>query len=184
MATASSSQANRPRPAAARRRAARFAAVQALYQVELNGQRPEFVVNEFGEHRLAQLLESVDPDAPSPEVDQEWFRGLVTGAWAARARLDPEIEACLAPGWTLARCGFLLRACLRAGAYELADRYEVPKGAAINEYIEVARLFFAQPEIAFVNAVMDKLGRRLRQPEPETPAEAEAPPSEIEAPAS
>jgi GTP cyclohydrolase II len=47
----------RRRPAAVRRRAARFAAVQALYQIELNGQRPDFVVAEFGEHRLAQLLE-------------------------------------------------------------------------------------------------------------------------------
>ena len=166
MATAATSSPPRhPRPAAVRRRAARFAAVQALYQIELNGQRPDFVVAEFGEHRLAQILEPVDTDAPSPRVDQEWFRSLVTGAWAARERLDPEIEACLAPGWTLARCGFLLRACLRAGAFELALRPEVPLRAVINEYIEVARLFFAQPEVAFVNAVLDRLAPRLRPPE-------------------
>ena len=181
MATAASSPPRHPRPAAARRRAARFAAVQALYQIELNGQRPDFVVAEFGEHRLAQLLETADTDAPSPRVDQEWFRSLVTGAWAARERLDPEIEACLAPGWTLARCGFLLRACLRAGAFELALRPDVPLRAVINEYIEVARLFFAQPEVAFVNAVLDKLAPRLRPAEPATPApetpETGAPPA-------
>ncbi|HEX8374260.1 MAG TPA: transcription antitermination factor NusB [Geminicoccaceae bacterium] len=182
MATASapSSLPRHPRPAAARRRAARFAAVQALYQIELNGQRPDFVVAEFGEHRLAQLLEPFDPEAPSPQVDQEWFRSLVTGAWAARERLDPEIEACLAPGWTLARCGFLLRACLRAGAFELALRPEVPLRAVINEYIEVARLFFAQPEVAFVNAVLDKLAPRLRPAEPAAPPAPEPP--ETEAP--
>lgn len=168
----------RQRPPNLRRRAARFAAVQALYQIELNGQRAEFVAREFGEHRLGQLLEPVNPDAPAPQVDQEWFKALVVGAWAARARLDPEIESCLAPGWTLARCGFLLRACLRAGAYELAERYDVPVRAAINEYIEVARLFLDQPEVAFVNAVMDKLGQRLRLPEPAPPPdEPEAPPS-------
>ena len=178
MAGATSPSPQRPRPAAVRRRAARFAAVQALYQIELNGQRPDFVVAEFGEHRLAQILEPVDTDAPSPRVDQEWFRSLVTGAWAARERLDPEIEACLAPGWTLARCGFLLRACLRAGAFELALRPDVPLRAAINEYIEVARLFFAQPEVAFVNAVLDRLASRLRptEPAPAAPPETGAPP--------
>lgn len=157
------------RPALNKRRAARFAAVQALYQIELRGQRAEFVAAEFGEHRLSELRESVEPGAPPPRVDQEWFRMLVTGAWRTRERLDPEIEACLAPGWTLARCGFLLRACLRAGAFELAERTDVPVGAAINEYVEVAHLFFAKPEVAFVNAVLDKLAPRVRPPEAISP---------------
>ena len=87
---------------------------------------------------------------------------VVVGAWGARERIDLEIERCLAPGWTLARCGFLLRATLRAGAYELAERTDVPVKVVINEYVELAHLFFTDTEPGFVNAVLDKLAPRLR----------------------
>ena len=155
----------RKKPVLNKRRAARLAAVQALYQVELAGDRPEKVAAEFGEHRLARLLEPIDPATPSPEVDREWFKLVTVGAWRARERLDPEIERCLAPGWTLARCGFLVRATLRAGAYELAERTDVPVRAVINEYVELAHLFFTPAEAGFVNAVLDKLAPRLRSAE-------------------
>jgi N utilization substance protein B len=152
----------RERPILNKRRAARFAAVQALYQVELLGERPEAVSREFAEHRLPRLFEPFEVPEPSPDVDREWFLTLVRGAWAARERLDPAIEGCLAEGWTLARCGFLLRASLRAGAYELAERAEVPVKVVINEYVELAHLFFNAGEPAFVNAVLDRLATRLR----------------------
>ena len=88
----------RAKPTLNRRRAARLAAVQALYQVEVTGERPGKVAGEFTEHRLASLLEPIDPETPSPEVDREWFRMVVVGAWGARDRLDAEIERCLTPG--------------------------------------------------------------------------------------
>lgn len=150
------------KPILNRRRAARFAAVQALYQVDLLGERPEVVCREFGEHRLSRLFEYVEEDGPSPDVDREWFQILVKGAWAAHVRLDPELESSLAEGWTLARCGYLLRACLRAGAFELAERTDVPVKVVINEYVELAHLFFDASEPAFVNAVLDRLAARLR----------------------
>lgn len=152
----------RDRPVLNKRRAARFAAVQALYQVELAGERPDAVSREFAEHRLARLFEPFEVDEPSPDVDREWFLILVRGAWTARERLDPLIEGCLAEGWTLARCGFLLRAALRAGAFELAERTDVPVKVVINEYVELAHLFFDASEPAFVNAVLDRLAARLR----------------------
>jgi transcription antitermination protein NusB len=152
-----------------KRRAARLAAVQALYQVELTGARPERVAAEFGEHRLAQLLEPLETEVPSPSVDREWFELVLRGAWTARERLDAEIERCLAAGWTLPRVGFLLRATLRAGAYELAERAEVPVRVVINEYVELAHLFFTDTEPGFVNAVLDRLAPRLRPPAPEAP---------------
>ena len=157
----------RGRPILNKRRAARFAAVQALYQVELMGEPSELVCREFAEHRLRHLFEPFETDQPSPEVDEEWFRILVTGAWAARDRLDPEIALCLAEGWTFARLGFLMRACLRAGAFELADRRDVPIKVAINEYVELAHLFFDAGEPAFVNAVLDRLASILRVPDAE-----------------
>jgi N utilization substance protein B len=152
----------RARLALNRRRAARLAAVQALYQIELGQTAPEAVVAEFGAHRLARLLEPLEPASPQPEVDREWFELLVIGTSRACERLDREIETALASGWTLARCGYLLRACLRAGAFELAERRDVPVKVVINEYVELAHLFFDGGEPAFVNAVLDRLAPRLR----------------------
>lgn len=152
------------RPLLNRRRAARFAAVQALYQVELMGASAEQVCREFVDHRLRRLFEPFETDQPSPDVDQEWFEIVVQGAWAAHDQLDPEITLCLAEGWTFPRLGFLLRACLRAGAFELAERTDVPVKVVINEYVELAYLFFDAGEPAFVNAVLDRLSQTLRSP--------------------
>jgi N utilization substance protein B len=154
----------RPKTVLNKRRAARFAAIQALYQIELGQLQAESVVAEFGQHRLGQLLEPLDEADRSPDVDREWFRIVVLGASAARERLDAEISACLASGWTLERCGYLMRACLRAGAFELAERTDVPVKAVINEYVELAHLFFDDADPGFVNAVLDRLAPRLRGP--------------------
>jgi N utilization substance protein B len=155
----------RPTPLLSKRRAARFAAMQALYQVELTGAPVEAVIAEFGGHRLAQLLEPLGGDHASPAVDRAWFETVARGAWAAREQLDPEIGSCLVPGWTLARCGYLLRACLRAGAFELALRSDVPVKVVITEYVELAHAFLGEGDAGFVNAVLDRLAPRLRQPQ-------------------
>lgn len=155
----------KPTPLLSRRRAARFAAVQALYQIEVGGAAADTVVAEFGDHRLARLLDPHEGEAAAPAVDREWFAIVAEGAWAARERLDPEIERCLATGWTLARCGYLLRACLRAGAFELAERRDVPVKVVINEYVELAHGFLGPGDAAFVNAVLDRLASRLRTPQ-------------------
>jgi N utilization substance protein B len=145
-----------------RRRAARFAAVQALYQIEVGAAPPREVVSEFIEHRLDELLEPLELAVPSPEVDREWFVLVALGAWSRRERLDPLLDGALSDGWTLQRCGFLLRATLRAGAFELAEREEVPVKVVINEYVELAHLFFDGSEPGFVNAVLDRLAVGLR----------------------
>lgn len=152
----------RPKAVMNRRRAARFAAIQALYQIEVGGQRADTVVGEFNEHRLAKLLEVSAPDVTPPAVDAEWFKLVVRGAWSARERLDGVLESCLAEGWTLARCGFFLRATLRAGAFELAERTDVPVPVVISEYVEVAKLFLDGSEPGFVHAVLDRAGQHLR----------------------
>lgn len=150
------------KPVMNRRRAARFAAIQALYQIELAGEHAETVVGEFTRHRLQVLLEPFTPDNRQPPVDIAWFRLVVLGAWAARADLDAMLERCLAEGWTLARCGYFLRATLRAGAFELAQRADVPLAVVISEYVEVAKLFLDGTEPGFVHAVLDRAAPLLR----------------------
>jgi N utilization substance protein B len=156
----------KPQPVLNKRRAARFAAVQALYQAEAGELAIDRVIAEFKAHRLASILEPLEVATPSPKVDEVWFAIVAGGAWQGRERLDPAIESCLKEDWSLARCGFLLRACLRAGAYELAERTDVPVKVVINEYVELAHLFFSGDEPALVNAVLDRLAPVLR-PDPE-----------------
>ncbi|MCS6879007.1 MAG: transcription antitermination factor NusB [Geminicoccaceae bacterium] len=141
-------------PAAMRRRhEARLAAVQGLYQLDLAGGDPAEVAREIVEHR--------PPDAPP--LEEAWLRKVLVGAWTARARLDPEIAAVLAEGWTLPRLGAVTRAILRAGAYELAELVEVPVRVVINEYVEITHLFAAGGEPAFVHAVLDRLAGKFRR---------------------
>jgi transcription antitermination protein NusB len=148
-----------------KRRASRFAAVQALYQVDLSRRPYQDVVGEFEAHRLDSLFEPLEPSAASPSVDRGFFRRLVKGVSEERQELDAVLEAALLGGWTLDRCGFMLRACLRGAAYELAQCNDVPINVVINEYVDLAKLFLPNEEPAFVNAVLDRLASRLRKPE-------------------
>jgi N utilization substance protein B len=157
-----------------RRRAARFGAVQALYQIELSGAGPESVISEFEDHRLSDLLEPLELADRPLRVDRAWFADVTRGAWQMAPELDPQIEATLATGWSLVRAGYLLRAFLRAGAFELAARRHVPAGVVINEYVALAHAFLSNEEAGFVNAVLDRLAGELR---PETPGAAQPPSS-------
>ena len=150
------------KPLLNKRRAARFAAVQALYQIDLNGQPVVQVVNEFISFRLDQVLASYDAELRSPKVDMDWFRLLVEGVGDHISDLDGWLEGCLGEDWSLKRCGYLLRANLRAGAFELAQRSDVPTKVAINEYVEIAHMFFSGDEPGFVNAVLDRLQSKVR----------------------
>ncbi|MCB1884257.1 MAG: transcription antitermination factor NusB [Geminicoccaceae bacterium] len=145
-----------------KRRAARFAAVQALYQADNGDQTIGRVVAEFKAHRLPGILEPLGADLPPVRVDAEWFAAVAEGVDRHLPVIDARIEASLSSGWTVARLDEVLRAVLRAGAFELMERIDVPVRVVINEYIEVAKLFFEGEEAGFVNAVLDRLAPVLR----------------------
>ena len=150
------------------RRAARLAAVQALYQQEVTGAKAEAVVAEVLTVRLAAA--ATDPEASfDPQLDRAWFAQVVRGV-AAEPEIDGMLGAALSAEWPLPRLERVLRAILRAGAYELLRCAEVPAHAAINEYVEIAHDFFAGREPGMVNAVLDRLARTLRADEMTAPA--------------
>lgn len=143
----------------ARRTAARLAAVQALYQIDFRALKPEVVVTEFLNHRIGKVID----DGLELDADRDHFRDIVMGFAAAAAEIDPMLEASLAEGWRLERVEQTLRAILRAGAYELTARTDVPTAVIINEYVNVAHAFFAGGEPGFVNGVLDRLAGLLRK---------------------
>jgi N utilization substance protein B len=143
------------------RRSARLAAVQALYQMEVTGGDAETVAQEFVDHRFQD-------DAALP--DEVMFRAIVSGVPQRQAEIDRAIASCLSADWRLQRIDSILRAILRAAAFELVGRSDVPARVVIDEYIEIARRFFGDEECGFVNAVLDRLAHAQRQAEFAGPA--------------
>lgn len=148
-------------PVGRRRTAARLAAVQALYQIELNGGSVDAVVGEFVRHRLGSEGEGEN----FGEVDQTLFADIVRGTMARKADLDGMISAALSADWPLDRLEVILRAILRVGAYELVARPDVPARVVISEYLDISHAFFAGKEPGLVNGVLDRLARTLRPEE-------------------
>lgn len=140
------------------RRAARLAAVQALYQWEQSGSAAAAIVKEFTEHRIGKNVDGVD----LPPADIRLFSDLVQGAVAHAQELDDMIAGVLAEDWALERLESILRAILRCGAYELAHRQDIPPKAAISEYLAVADAFLGDKETGLANGVLDQLAHALR----------------------
>ena len=140
------------------RSVARLAAVQALYQMEVSSAGVEHVIREFTEHRFDRDVEGVT----LASADETFFAELVRGVVAEQARVDQAIAKRLAEGWRLERLDATVRAILRAGAYELAHRPDVPTEVVIDEYVEVAKSFFEGVEPAFVNGALDGVARDVR----------------------
>lgn len=143
------------------RGAARLAAVQALYQMELGGTTLPEVLAEFETLRLGKELDG----ELYRDADRAFFRDIVTGVVAHQRTLDPEINTALSADWPLARIDATLRAILRCGTFELSRRRDVPGRVVISEYIDVAKAFFEGEVPAMVNGVLDTLARKLRAAE-------------------
>jgi N utilization substance protein B len=146
---------------AASRSAARLAAVQALYQMDMTGIDLNEVVAEFEAHRLGQEVEGDQ----YCQAEAQFFRDLVEGVVREQRRLDPMIDQQLAEGWRLTRVDSILRAILRSGAYELSLRDDVPARVVITEYVDIAHAFFGEDEPKVVNGILDRLGHKARPQE-------------------
>ena len=140
------------------RSAARLAAVQALYQQEMEGTPLPRLLHEFHEHRLGATIE----DETYHDAEQDFFDDIVSGADARRQEIDGLIAGRLAEGWTLERLDRPMRAILRAGAYELIAWLDVPVGSVISEYVDVAHAFYDKRESGFVNGLLDAVAKEAR----------------------
>ncbi|HEX4111416.1 MAG TPA: transcription antitermination factor NusB [Stellaceae bacterium] len=147
----------RARPGTIKRSLARLAAVQALYQIDLNDAPAETVIAELRDH-------GADEEGFG-EADNSLLGDIVRGVVANRDDLDGMLNEALAPDWTLLRLEAVLRAVLRGGAYELLARLEIPARVVLNEYVDIAHAFFSGKEPKLVNGVLDRIGHRLRPDE-------------------
>ena len=143
------------------RSSARLGAVQALYQMDIAGTDLSEVLAQFGTGRMGEIFE----DGECGEADFAFLKDIVEGVVREQHEVDRAVEAHLAARWTLARLDSTLRALLRAGAYELLFRADVPARVTITEYVDVAHAFFEDEEPRVVNGVLDALAHAHRKAE-------------------
>jgi N utilization substance protein B len=141
-----------------RRGAARLAAVQALYQMDIAGAGINDIFAEYESHWIGSEVEG-DQYLPA---EAAFFRDVVSGVVRDQAKMDPVIDEALTQGWPLKRIDAILRAVLRAGAYELEHRKDVPARVVVSEYVDVAHAFVEGEETGMVNAVLDQIARKYR----------------------
>ena len=140
------------------RSAARLAAVQALYQMEMEQTPLAQLLHEFHQHRIGETIDG----ATLADAEIAFFDDVVTGTDARRLEIDGMIGDRLAEGWKLERLDRPMRAILRAGTYELLARNDVPVGTVISEYLDVAHAFYDKKETAFVNGLLDTIAKSAR----------------------
>jgi transcription antitermination protein NusB len=141
------------------RSAARLAAVQALYQFEMEATPMASLLDEFHMHRLGAEIE----DEQYLEADVAFFDDVVRGVAARRDEIDGRLADRLAQGWSIARLDRTMLQILRAGAYELLARPDISVSIVINEYLDVAHAFFDDREAKFVNGLLDAIARDVRE---------------------
>lgn len=144
------------------RAAARLAAVQALYQHDMEGTHLAGLLDEFHRHRLGGEIDDEVDDTQYADAEIAFFDDLVKGAIARREEIDDLLAGKLAEGWRLERLDKTMLQILRAGAYELIARADVSTGTAISEYVDVAHAFFDPREAKFVNGVLDAVAKAVR----------------------
>ena len=141
-----------------RRGAARLAAVQALYQMEIAGTGLNEILAEFESHWMGREVEG----AQYLPAEAAFFREIVAGVLREQRSLDPLVDTTLAQGWPLKRVDAILRAVLRAGAYELAHRSDIPARVVVSEYVDIANAFIDTEETGMGNAVLDTIAHQFR----------------------
>lgn len=144
-----------------RRGAARLAAVQALYQMDIAATPLNEILAEFESHWLGNEVEG----SKYLPAEAAYFRDIVRGVLAEQRALDPMIDKALSEGWPLKRIEALIRAVLRAGAYELGHKKDIPARVVVSEYVDIAHAFVDRDETGMVNGVLDALARKLRRAE-------------------
>ncbi|GAB6061303.1 transcription antitermination factor NusB [Deferrisoma palaeochoriense] len=131
------------------RRAARRAALQALYALDLNPEQPP-----------VGLLEQAIAEAGG-EADRPYAETLVRGAWERRDEIDERIRGA-SRRWRLERMDRVDRSVLRLATYELLASADVPAPIVLDEAVELAREFGAEDSPRFVNGILDRIARELR----------------------
>ncbi len=144
---------------------ARLAAVQAMFQISLQGVSPPEVISEFIDYRLSNLLDGLDEEVDTFPADKTFFKKLVLGTFERLQEIDAMIEQTLSGSWSLTTLEPVLKNILRVGIHELLSENETPAVVVISEYVDITKSFFSDQQAAFANQSLDKLAQLIRPSE-------------------
>jgi N utilization substance protein B len=148
---------------AAGRRAARLAAIQALYEMEFSGKSVEDMLMDMARRRDVQGEEGDEIGAPPAETDMNFCADLVRGVCANTDDIDAIVlRAMGGTGRGVDKMESILRAIVRAGAYEIGRRRDIDPPVTISEFVHIAERFFNDNEPGLVNGLLDRIARDLR----------------------
>ena len=150
-------QSGAPTRTANQRGAARLAAVQALYQMDVGRQSLEDTLGQFNAHMLGREVEG-EQYLPA---DADFFRQIVSGVIKSQLDIDPTVDKALSNDWPVGRIDATLRAILRAAAFELLRRRDIPAGVVITEYVDIAKAFYEDDAPGMVHAVLDTIAKQV-----------------------
>jgi N utilization substance protein B len=153
------------------RSTARLAAVQALYDAEVTGDSVDILLKDFIDHGIgSRAIVTDEEDESETEValtapDPLLLAAILRGSLAQAEQLDGIVARALTGDWSIDRLEQVLRAILRAAAFELTNMPDTPVRVVISEYVDIAGAFYAGPEPGLVNAVLDRIARVVRAAE-------------------
>lgn len=142
-----------PKRPANQRGIARLNAVQALYQMDIGGTSLAEIRTQFAARLAGGELEG-ENWLPG---DADFFGQIVSGVLKQQLLIDPMVEEILSDEWPVQRLDATLRAILRAGAFELLFRPDIPARVVVSEYVDVAKAYFGDEVPGMVNAVLDQI---------------------------
>lgn len=145
------------------RRQARQFALQALYQADMRGITAMAALNDLWSGLMDG--EGLDDERPPASDEVEFAQRLVDGTLAHQADLDALIEQC-STNWRLPRMPVVDRNILRLAAFELAHCPDIPATVSVNEAVELAKRYGTADSRAFVNGIVDRMGRQLERLDP------------------
>ncbi|MBE7636922.1 transcription antitermination factor NusB [Sneathiella sp. P13V-1] len=144
-----------------RRTLARLNAVQAYYQKSMDDSSAGEVVDQFMAHRIGAEIDGLQ----FKDADKNLFKDLVIGTDERLVEIDEKINAVLDKERSMEKLDLIMQACLRVAVYELLARIDTKAVVIITEYVGLARTFFTGKEPTFVNGVLDRLAREIREGE-------------------
>lgn len=147
-------------PQTQKRHAARLAAIQALYQMDVSGTPTLSVIREFRVHRFGH-----EGEGEMIVADEEFFEDIILGVVREQDRIDAAITSHLSEKWTIKRLDLTLRALMRSAIYEIMARPDVPALVVIDEYVSLSVEFFDEKQSGFVNAALEKVAKKIRAAE-------------------
>ena len=134
------------------RHTARETAFQTIYQIDLGGNHPELA--------LKMMLEQ----ETLSKTDVAFCTRLVRGVMGHLEEIDQAIQQST-EGWTIDRMMSVNRNILRLAVYEMMFCDDIPNKVALNEAIELAKVFGDDDSRSFVNRILDKILNKIKNEE-------------------